>query len=863
MTMSRGLLPFLALCCVATTAAAQTQHYAGHVADKEDGKPVAGAIVSATGADGRRLGYTTTTAEGAFTLPAKGPAARLDFSAMGYRRQSVPATRERIVVRMTPQATDIREVTIRAPRLTAKGDTVSYNVASFAEAQDRSIEDVLRKMPGIEVAPSGAIKYNGEAIGNFYIEGLDMLDGRYSLATKNISPKDVASVEIMENHQPIKALKDIVFSDKAAINLRLKQHAKSHWTGTLNGSGGGAPFLWNAGLFAMRIGAGGQSMVSLKSDATGQNPAAENNRLSVDELLSGSDNRYEPQRRIRMGTAAAPLDDHRTRFNRSHLATADNLWKLSDDYQLSSAVSYAYDRTTSDFAARKSWFLPDGTQIDTEQEAARLRQRELTARLSLQANTERFYIQEKFEVRLGWNDLSSVSTGSYPNRQRASAPVYALENDLRYVRRTGNRSVTATSRVKYFSQPQSLSVRRPSGTQHQTFSENALYMNHNAAFGTQTGNFVFSFKGGITALVRGFDSQLSGLNAPLDSMNDLSAGYAGVCLQPAATYRSRKVRLTLDLPVGYRHYWYDQRNASVQAPAEVIVWNPRLFLKWSLSARFSATASGSIGQSSPEEERMGTGAILHNYRTLSFGTSCYEQTLRRSVAAGIAYKNPIGGLFVNLFAQRVWNDLPFLPVRQFEGDYIVDGFLRRTNRAASWSMSGEISRNIDALHGQIGAGIGYTTSDMESMQNGVLMRYANSSLTFTPRFNFRFARWCNTEYMLTYRRTRLSVDGHAPDVRHDFNQRLSLNLVPAKNLVIQFAGEHYYAQIAADRSKHLLLADVSVRWEIGKRWEVSGSATNVFDQSRYSYTLFDGLSSATCRYAIRPRNLLLGATWKF
>lgn len=858
--MGGRLIAFLLL---TATATAQAQQYAGHVADREDGKPVAGAIVTATDAAGKRLGYTTTSSGGDFTLALKSPAALLDFSAMGYRRQTVPALQKGIVVLMTPQATDIREVTIRAPRLTAKGDTVRYNVAAFTEAQDRSIEDVLRKMPGIEVAPSGAIKYNGEPIGNFYIEGLDMLDGRYSLATRNISQQDVASVEIMENHQPIKALKDIVFSNKAALNLRLKPHARSHWTGTVNGSGGGAPFLWNAGLFAMRIGAGEQSMVNLKSDATGQNPAAENDRLTVDELLNGRDNDYRPKEYIRTGTASAPLDAHRTRFNRTHLATANNLWKLSDYYQLSSAVSYGYDRTTSDFAARKSWFLPDGTQIDTERDAARQRQQGLTARIQLKANTERFFMQEKLEAELEWNDLRSVLTGSYPNRQRASAPVYGLENDLRYIRRTGNRSVTVTSYMKYLSQPQSLTVRRSSGTQYQTLSESALYMNHNAALSTQRGKFAFAFKAGISALIRGFDSELAGVDIVTDSVNSLSVGYAGAYLQPSATYRSRKLRMTLDLPIGYRHYWYEQRNASVQAPAEVIVWNPRLFLKWSLSARLSATAFGSIGQRAPEEDRMGTGAILQNYRTLSFGTARYEQLLRRSVSGGIAYKNPIGGLFVNLLAQRTWNDLPFLSARQFEGDYIVDSYLQRTNRTASWVVTGDISHSIDALHGQIGAGIGYTTSDMRTMQNGTFMHHANTSLTFTPRFNFRFARWCNTEYKLTYRRTQLAIDNRSADIHHDFNQRLSLNLVPAKNLVIQLTGEHYYTQLAADSSKHLLLADVSVRWIIGNRWEVTGTATNVFNQSSYSYTLFDGLSSITYRYAIRPRNLLLGATWKF
>ena len=52
--------------------AAQAQEYTGHVADKEDGAPVAGAIVTARDSLGKPLGYTTTSASGDFVLRPRG-----------------------------------------------------------------------------------------------------------------------------------------------------------------------------------------------------------------------------------------------------------------------------------------------------------------------------------------------------------------------------------------------------------------------------------------------------------------------------------------------------------------------------------------------------------------------------------------------------------------------------------------------------------------------------------------------------------------------------------------------------------------------------------------------------------------------
>ncbi|MFR3034108.1 MAG: hypothetical protein ACLTMF_09935, partial [Alistipes putredinis] len=739
--------------------AAQAQEYTGHVADKEDGAPVAGAIVTARGLPWASRWVTRrSSASGDFVLRPRGggTTAQLDFSTMGYRRQSIPADAGRMLVLLTPEATGIREVTIRAPRLSFRGDTVSYNVSRFTEAQDRSIADVLRKMPGIEVAKSGEIRYNGQPINNFYIEGLDMLDGRYGQATNNIAPQDVASVEVMENHQPIKALKDIVFSDRAAINLRLKPHAKARWTGTLRGGAGWSPALWNGALFAMRIGARGQSMVNLKTDNTGQNPSAETERLSVEDILNGGANDYNPAAHLSVGTSSAPLDDTRTRFNRSHMASLNNLRKLSEDYQLSSSLTWGYDRLASDRAARQSWYLADGTRVDTEQESAASCRQQLSARIALKANTERFYMLEKLEASLAWNDLRAVLSAATPTasvprpwpRHRKRPEIYPAHRHT---------LLTVTSYRKYLTRPQSLDVVRETGSQRQTIADRAFYMNHNAAFGTQAGQFAFAFKGGVSALFRGLVTDLTGTGLGTGAANDLSAGYAGVYLQPGITYRSQRLRLTLDLPAGYRRYGLHDRIDGNRNPAGIFTWKPRFAVKWSPTGHLSLSASGTVGRDAADDSRIGNGAVLRNYRSVLCGVNEYRQALQRSLSAGIAYKNPIGGFFASLLAVRSWNDLPFLPAQRFDGDYIVNYYVHSSNHVRSWYLSGDVSQNIDALNGQAGLNVGYNLSGTELLLEEVPASYENSTLTVAPRFNFRFAAWVNTEYRLEYRYTTLSI----------------------------------------------------------------------------------------------------------
>ncbi|MBD4340545.1 hypothetical protein GUH15_31795, partial [Xanthomonas citri pv. citri] len=133
----------------------------------------------------------------------------------------------------------------QAPDIYAKGDTLVFNVARYANATDNAIIDVIKRLPGIKVEDDGTIKYQGKPINKFYIDGDDFLGGQYGLATNNISHKDVKSVEVMENHQPVKALEGIDFPEEAGINIKLSEEAKGKWVGVAKAGTGAQPWLYD------------------------------------------------------------------------------------------------------------------------------------------------------------------------------------------------------------------------------------------------------------------------------------------------------------------------------------------------------------------------------------------------------------------------------------------------------------------------------------------------------------------------------------------------------------------------------------------------------------------------------------------
>lgn len=290
--MNRAIT-YLFFLFVAVGAVAQV-NVTGIVIDRETSEPLAGASVIVKDTDGKIKKFASSKADGGFAISMPSVnGCRLEVTMMSFAKQSIPldSVSFPLTVYMEPGTTLLKEVTVKADRIREQGDTITYNVGSFAQQQDRSIGDVLKRMPGIDVANNGKIQYQGEDINKFYIEGSDLLEGKYGIATNGISHEDVGAVEVMENHQPMQVLSGISFSDKAAINLKLKNKAKATWT--FHGDAGGGwswqpeGAIWDGELFAMAVMPGFQNITTLRTNNTGENLASSSTDFFADRRQTG------------------------------------------------------------------------------------------------------------------------------------------------------------------------------------------------------------------------------------------------------------------------------------------------------------------------------------------------------------------------------------------------------------------------------------------------------------------------------------------------------------------------------------------------------------------------------------------------
>src|SRR5665213_287281 len=338
------------------------------------------------------LAYAITNEKGAYQLNFKSKADSVMITISGYnlKKQSVVTFNKSQVLNfnMVSKAITLKEVKINPPKIKRLNDTLNYAVDRFTDKNDRTIGDVLKKMPGITVKEDGSIMYNNKPINKFYIENSDLLQGRYGIATNNIEAKDVATVQVLENHQPIKALKDREFTDQAAINLKLKSSAKGVLVATAAVGLGLSPALWNNELFTMYFNKGRQNINTYKGNNTGTDDGADLKSLYPDNVNDKSGSRLSVQ-----SPSPPSISQKRYLFNRDNAVSVNNLWTVGKDYQVTANVSYFNDIREKNSYSRSTYYLPGDSLLTIEEALASTEHINiLDGSFQLNTNKEKYYL---------------------------------------------------------------------------------------------------------------------------------------------------------------------------------------------------------------------------------------------------------------------------------------------------------------------------------------------------------------------------------------------------------------------------------------------------------------------------------------
>ena len=856
--MNRIRVSIVLFALVSLMATAQVD-VTGIVIDEDNDEPLTGASIIVR-SDGKIKKYATTQKDGRFymTMPSVN-GCRLEVTMMSFAKRSIPldSVSFPLTVYMEPGTTLLKEVTVKADRIREQGDTITYNVGSFAQQQDRSIGDVLKRMPGIDVANNGKIQYQGEDINKFYIEGSDLLGGKYGIATSGISHEDVGAVEVMENHQPMQVLSGISFSDKAAINLKLKNKAKATWT--FHGDAGGGwswqpeGAIWDGELFAMAVMPGFQNITTLRTNNTGENLSSSSTDFFADRRQTGL-SQY-----VGIGLPGVPsLSDKRTLFNRSFLVSTNSLWKFGRG-EFKASIDYSFNRITANASNITTYFLDDGNRIITENRSGTEHSHSLSGKFIYELNQKTAFINNTLQTNIDWDDVSLATTGSLPNGQSAKLPDYYVSNKFKMIQRfKGKHLVTFQSMNEWESLPQTLDLDMNSQQFRQHISDHAFYTHESAAYAFNIKGLTLSLEGGIKGYIRSMDSQLPELPEELPGLteNVVNTNYLTVYATPKFEYWVRRVNLSLNLPVSYAHYNFNKAIAN----HDEMYFSPSLSFNWKPNNRFSGTLRGGLGRSPMNLNLIHPGLIMTNYRTLKSGVDDFYNSSSQNVSASVSYKHPRHGLFANGMVMHSWSHIPYTMAQQLYGDYVVYSYADAKNDGKTLMAMGNIGKTLDFMCGSCNVNGSFSRNESHLLSQRQSVNSVSTGWSVGGKINGNPCRWFSFDYRIDYSDSRLTINGMSESWLSTLENELSLTFIPHRKWQWTVSGEHYRNELTEHNYKNIVMLDTKLTFLLNKKIEFAASLTNILNKRSYNYTTYSQLSSFESQRHLRGRQLLFSIT---
>lgn len=846
----------------------------GKITSVESKLPVKDVIVSIS-----KVGETLTKAyvmsdeNGAYQLKIEGLPDSIIISVSGFnvKKQSQIILNRNSTVNFSIETDDIvlKEVKINPPKVRLSGDTVNYLVSAFADATDHSIGDVLKKLPGIRVADDGTVFYQNLPINKYYIENLDLLQGRYGIANNNIKASDIAAVQVFENHQPIHALKDIEFSDRAAINLKLKESAKDIFFADLTAGIGLSALLLNNSAIGMRFSRTVQDLIMYKGDNMGRN--------TPDELKSFYNNDSEDannRQLLTIQTSSQPaIRRQRFLFNNMQLGSMNDLRKLSKDYTFTTNINYSYDEPKQTSSSTTEYFLPQQDVLTVEEHLQSTKiQNKLNMDFLLNANNDNFYLNNNLKMEGNWNkDVGEALTSGDTIIQKLKTPSCSFSNNFDLIKKIGKHRYEIHSFAGYNRMSQLLQVTPwlygevfpdidTDGKPEQNLLHSNFITRNRIVFGQNHFNLSMNFNAELQNLKTDLFSQDG--QEPQSAMDSLKNNlqwnrfewqlhnFYGFDL-------GYKVSIYLGIPLRYVWLYQNNHTQNKHSDSGFFYVEPFLHVNYQITPAWSAMGMYGITNNLGGINDAYTSYIMTSYNEFIRNDGNLYKKLLQNFLLIINYKNPFSTLFGSLSVNYAHSHINILDNFIFQGILKVKTSIKHPYSEENFTTSAGIGKDIESIHSKISLNATYINSRSAMISQDVFTNYRSDIISFFPNLTTQFGKFAILNYQIKYNLITSKIDlaQNLPLIQ-TISQSAKINFFPAKNLSLSFSAEHYYNNQIRSRSCSMVFGDIGIKY-IYKGADFILEYTNIFNAKRYIYSSYSDISMYYYSYNLRPAEILL------
>lgn len=828
-----------------TNLSLSAQTFIGKVKGKK-GELLVGASVVASTESKSTVAYCLTSDKGEYklTIPKGKNPASITVSYIGYQKKTMPFAdlKDGMTITLAEGGFKLKEVKIKAERIKSTGDTLTYSVAGFRQGQDRSIADVIAKMPGLEVKADGKVEYQGKPINKFYIEGLDLMGSQYGVANQNISADKIKSVQVLENHQSVKSLRGVSFSEQAALNLVLKDDAKAVWTGAADiGLGYGDDFLYDCRLMGMRFNKKYQTLMMYKNNNIGKQ--LDNEVLDLAALLKGRTG-SESGFLSMMSVAAPNLADNRYTFNNSHLVAGNWLWKTGKDSELRVQGNGFIDKTDmQDYSSSTYLTLADMPVIVEEQNVSNTRS-EWKGEANYQYNGSKSFIKNNLKGYIDFN--KSVGTMMY-NGQRTDMMV-----------KPHKRSITEDFQMSHTTAKGNIynvdSYWTYSYLPGQLLTIGGMTERLNLGFFSTQNEMQYKLKVGRHYLNNelGVNYDYQSIGVAMDEEAEKTNVYQllRTYWTPSMSFLFGKHRIGIKSKISYAHQSYRESRSNHLWIDPSVSWNWKATVVSEFSANVGYANTPLMGRSIYDTP------IFTSYRTQKVNRGKTDATHSIHAIAAYKYTNPVSGLFFNIRPSYNRMSGNILYESAMNGNIYTMTATDKEYIMQTIGVSGRISKSFGWAKTLIGLGASHNITDYSMLVSGIVNDARMNTTAVSFNYSLRPARFLSVEgksNVNIYKQKNLTAPELSFNPTTDWEHFLKLSVFPAKGWMLSVKNELFHTNDKSIGVNHFL--DFSIAYK-AKRWELSVTANNFIGTSEFERRTLGNTIESYSVTRLRPREFL-------
>ncbi|MBX2931076.1 MAG: carboxypeptidase-like regulatory domain-containing protein [Chitinophagaceae bacterium] len=776
----------------------------------------------------------------------------------------------------------LSEVIVQSsPPITAKKDTINYNVESYTSKYDRSIGDVIQKLPGIEVMSDGTIKYQGKPINKFYIDGKDLLAGRYNIATANVPSDAVDKVQVLENHQPIKVLDSFSVSNRAALNLVLKDKARNKIIGKAK-LGIGYPFISTDNeVVPLFFSKNYQSIATVKYNNIGKDYANEFKYLYNDdynEIIFL--NKYYGEIVSINKPQAQGIELDKFYTNNQFSASINQLTLTKNNNELKCFIDFVHDKTyIKGNTATTIFYTNDTFKIA---EANNYYQKESTLKAGLQyiVNKPTYNFSNFTNFQLSQKYVDAVITNPKEILQASNYKRVEILNTSKYVFRKQNHLFNLSLVAGYKQDPQHLLIHNERYDPIFTKTPNPSYLLEEVSlkspFASFDASWAYKVKSNfsITNLFstsyffNSFNTLFSAGNKDSsftlnkEFNNDFLFNQFVVTNSIGVNYKLSKFNASINIPYSFNSINRKQANSITSNYTNHFV-GFRADVHYTINKywKLSTTAYNQFRLS--PSYITSNNYILYNYRYLNNNNSIFPSYKSFNAESYINYRNVTKYTFITIGFIYTKNTNSPISDKEFINSLTIGKALPGNANRISNRVIISYNKFLPKLKSSITAQASFERAVTDNYSNKIMTKFYNNNFQAFLKTNTNFKNISiDTKTKLNlYRNNSAAIKTNNFSV---FEESLTLKMPVSHKAFITL--NTIYNSIRKSNTKPIdfLYPDFYITYSLDKlKTDIEIGGQNLFNQKTYTNIAFYGNTETINQIELRPFQIILKATVYF